>query len=477
MDSLEVIARFGQHVDANSATVFIGAGFSIAAGYPGWGSLIEPMQLELGVPPLPDLPQLAQYFADTAAGGREHLDGRVRAALARVGMPRPTPMHILLGQLPVTEIWTTNYDSLIERAVTDAQVFVKDAQLALTMEPGKRRVYKMHGSLDPPSPIVLTRDDYERYAWTHPRFWALLQGQFLTRSFLFLGFSFTDPNMEVVFRLVRAHASDTPREHFAVLKRPERIGNPEEAAQALRLFDLRVADLDRVGVRVLVVDDYAETESLLQRLVARCRPSQAMVSGSAPGTVPRGGSGPSYPTAPLPEEIVQMATAIGARLADTKVRLLAAGEAGALVGYEMLRQLNHRGRYRSERFTLIRRVRDEPLDYPNLRMGEVILTGDAPNDLRSSALSQVRALLVLGGGEGVLAEVNQAEAAGLGVVPVGVTGGTAEAVWQRMRSALGTVSLGGRPIDERDFDLLMDEDLTAASAAAVRLLSQGVFLA
>ncbi len=473
-----MVSRFGEHVDAGSANVFVGAGLSRAAGYPGWAELVQPMRLELGIAGLEDLPQLAQYFADTAPGGRDHLDARVREALTAVGVAAPTPMHRLLGQLPVEEFWTTNYDALMELAVGDVHVFVEDSDLAAGAEPGKRRVYKMHGSLDPPSRmLVLTRDDYEEYPRTHPRFWTLLQAQFLTRSFLFVGFSFTDPNMEVVFRLVRLHASDAQREHFAVLKRPDPTGQPGEDAQVSRLFELRVKDLNRVGVQVLVIESHDEVESLLQRLVARCRPSQAMVSGSAPGGIPRDAAGLSYPTGSLPRAIEEMAVAIGARLAETEIRLVAAGHAGAIAGYEMLRQLKHRDRYDPKRFTLVRRLRDEALDPPNLRLGEIIFTGEVPNDLRSSALQQVRALLVLGGADGAMTEVEQAQAVGLGVVPVGVTGGTAEEVWRRMRSDLSTYVLGGRPIDERDFDLLMSTDVNAAPAAAVRLLAQAVFLA
>lgn len=201
-----------------------------------------------------------------------------------------------------------------------------------------------------------------------------------------------------------------------------------------------------------------------------------MVSASAPPGVSRDDSGLSYPTGEIPDEIVAMATAIGARLAETEVRLLAAGDAGALVGYEMLRQLKLRDEYRPERFTLVRRVRDEPLDAPNRRLGEIVFSGDEPNDLRSSALQQVRALLVPGGGDGVASEVAQAEQVGLGVVPVGATGGTAETVWQRMRADLDSCLLGGQPIDEVAFGLLVNPDVNAAAAAAVRLLNQALFL-
>ncbi len=477
MDALELVAAFGRHVDAASATVFVGAGLSMAAGYPSWTALTEPMRDELGIASLLDLPQLAQYAADSDPGGHDRLEDRLRASLSSVGDPAPTVAHTLLGQLPVTEFWTTNYDALLERAMSDAHVFVTDMQLAEPVEPGKRRVYKMHGSLAPPSALVFTRNDYEQYPWTHPRFWALLQAQFLTRSFLFLGFSFTDPNMELIFRLVRLHAADVHRDHFAVLRRPSGTGDPDMDDKARRLFELRAADFSRVGVGVAVIDDHAEIEGLLRRLVARCRPSQVMVSGSAPAGTPRTVTGTAYPTAALPADVEEVAHAIGALLADTEVRVLAAGVVGALVGYEMTRQLIARDSYGPGRFTVVRRVQDQALDFPNLRLGEIIFTGDDPNDLRSSALIRVRALLVLAGGSGTQEEVDRAEADGLGVVPVGRTGGTAQAVWERMHADLGTYLLGGRPIDSTDFDLLMGDDINAAAAAAVRLVCQALFLA
>jgi len=152
-------------------------------------------------------------------------------------------------------------------------------------------VYKIHGSIDPPGPIVLTRDDYERYPTTHPRFWHLLQAQFLTKSFLFLGFGFTDPNLDIVFKLVRLSAADVKREHFTIMKQPD-----TDAER--RLFQLKAGELGRVGVGVVVVDTYDEIAIVLGKLVARCRPPQLMVSGSAPPEVARATVDGAYPTGP-----------------------------------------------------------------------------------------------------------------------------------------------------------------------------------
>lgn len=126
---------------------------------------------------------LAQYFVDAVPGNRDVLDRHVIDTFAAVGDPDPARAHELLAELPIDEFWTTSYDPLVERAVGDAHVFANDEELATAgVEPGRRRINKMHGSIDPPGPLILTRDDYEQYPTTHPRFWQLLQAQFLTKT-------------------------------------------------------------------------------------------------------------------------------------------------------------------------------------------------------------------------------------------------------------------------------------------------------
>jgi predicted Rossmann-fold nucleotide-binding protein len=476
MESSEFVASFGDYVDARSATVFVGAGLSQSVGYPDWKTLLDPLRLELGIEELEDLPQLAQYFVDGVDDGRARLVAHLIETFAAVGDPQPAAAHRLLAQLPVDEFWTTNYDPLLEAAIEDAHVFVKDDQLAELTEPGKRRVNKMHGSIEAADEIVLTRDEYERYPNTRPRFWRLLQAQFLTKTFLFLGFGFTDPNLELVFQLVRLHASDIPREHFAIMKRPIDPDH-EKTVRQQRLFELRLKELRRVGVHVVVVDRYEEIDEILGKLVARCRPPQVMISGSAPSDQERTSVKGSYPTAEIPEALSAVATEIGSRLAATEIAAVAGGELGAVVGYQMMRQLADRGAYHPDRFTLVRRQQDANVSPPNHRLGGILFTGEDPTDLRSSALQKVRALLVLGGGAGVQDEINRALEDGLGVVPVGCTGGTAEKLWQLMHGDLTSHLLGGRLIDAADFDRLMSDDLDEVADAAVRLIAQALFLA
>lgn len=471
MNQDEFITLYGRHVDARTAAIFIGAGLSVPAGYPSWSELLEPLRMQLGIEPVDDLPQLAQYYADAAPSGREHIQDLVADQFAdhdRV----PTLAHQQLARLPLDEIWTTNYDTLLERAVDGAVAIVDDEQLAQAIDPGSRLVYKMHGSVTRPGSAVLTRDDYDRYPDQHPRFWHLLQAQVLTTSFLFLGFGFSDPNLNLVFQLVRLRTADIKRDHFTIMKRP---GSDDPDADH-RLFDLRIVELGRAGVHVVIVDSYDEIGLILGKLVARCRPPQLMISGSTPSARPPADAAAPYPTSPVPDSLANTAKLLGAQLGGTPISVVGGSEVAALVGYELMRTLAANQTYDPRRFTLLRRQRDQPLNAPNLRLGRVSFTGELPNDLRSAALAKVRALMILGGASGTRAEIDEALAIGLGIVPVASTGGTAREHWMRMREHLDQEVLGGQPIDPVVFDALASPDSDRAVDAAVQLAVQALYL-
>jgi hypothetical protein len=132
--------------------------------------------------------------------------------------------------------------------------------------------------------------------------------------------------------------------------------------------------------------------------------------------------------------------------------------------------------YDPDRFWLLRRRKPQDVTPPRLRLGTITFIGEEPTELRGRAFNQVRAVLVLGGGHGTAAEVQRAEAAGMGVVPVGCTGGTAFEVWQSIRDSGKMAILGGRPVDPAVFESLNSSDGSEAVEAAVSLVRQAMFL-
>ncbi|MCC7230618.1 MAG: SIR2 family protein [Fimbriimonadaceae bacterium] len=201
-----------------------------------------------------------------------------------------TENHGLIAQLPVDSIWTTNYDTLIEDALRKAgrrpQVIHNQAQMSNRVRGSDVVVLKMHGDISRPDEAVLTRDDYESYSKTRQLFTERLEGELLTKTFLFLGFSFTDPNIEYVLSRIRVLIGQNVRTHFYVTRRPILPVNPSPEDQARHDYEvcrleLRMHDLKRYGIQTVLVDDYAEVTELLATLNKAAHARDVFVSGSA----------------------------------------------------------------------------------------------------------------------------------------------------------------------------------------------------
>ena len=463
----ELIARFGAYVEERDATLLVGAGLSQAAGYPDWHGLLMPIQDDLAIGAMDDLALVAQYYANEH--GQSALEQRIRQVLEGCIKAQPQVSHRLLAKLPLTEIWTTNYDDLIERAIgVTTDLCVDDSDLAQPRSASGCRVYKMHGSLcRANTPLIIARDQYDQYPHTHQRFWALLQATFLTKSFLFLGFSFEDPNFKQVFKAARLAQDDVRRQHFALIKKPK------DQIAASR-FEHWCNDLMNIGITVAALDEYDEIGPLLRQLVVRCRPRRLFVSGSPPGHKQSESDG-SYPSATLDSVLHEYATALGRALADTPAIVSAAGKFGAAVGYQMLKETEEQGGYKPDRFLLVRRRKEQDVDDPRRRYGTILFGDRTPDGLREEALGNVQALLAVGGGSGVATEIRLAQEQGIGVIPVGKFGGTSLDEWQRVSSDFDNYRLGGLPVPRQDFNLLRDGDVAGCSTAAARLVDQALY--
>jgi hypothetical protein len=72
------------------------------------------------------------------------------------------------------------------------------ASMTMMLSKSRVNVYKMHGDIDRPDEAILTKDDYESYHVKMQPFLNALSGDLISKTFLFLGFSFTDPNLDYI---------------------------------------------------------------------------------------------------------------------------------------------------------------------------------------------------------------------------------------------------------------------------------------
>src|SRR5487761_2645025 len=124
----------------------------------------------------------AQLFRQTVgeANYREFLLSQFDAA--RQPFIRTTPSHAALVRLNLPLLFTTNYDELIEAAYLDAneqlRVSISEQQFkARRAERPERHLVKLHGSIDQPDTIVLTRSDYARARVDRKEMLGFLRGE------------------------------------------------------------------------------------------------------------------------------------------------------------------------------------------------------------------------------------------------------------------------------------------------------------
>ena len=189
-----------------NAVVMVGAGFShnaepvgsVSESFPSWSTLGDVFYRKLHGR-LPG--QEAKYLSllklaeqVQAAFGRPALDRMLRHAIPDLRY-EPSHLHSDLLKLPWQDVFTTNYDTLLERA--RASVTLSHYDVVATTEDllhaKAPRIVKLHGSLPSP-PFVVTEEDYRRYPRDHAAFVNTVRQSLLEKTLCLVGFSGDDPN-------------------------------------------------------------------------------------------------------------------------------------------------------------------------------------------------------------------------------------------------------------------------------------------
>jgi hypothetical protein len=272
---------------AERVTFVVGAGASMEAGLPSWGSLVHGL-LEDAAPKSFDQLDRAAWLdavAETgllgmAAAARalaessEEFVERIKRHLYGGKQPdqfEPGPLAHEIARwkqaYPEIQLATFNYDQLLERALDDVGL-AAESRRDNTAEPvGTAYVRHLHGLLtDVPTKgaVVLTEGDYARWrqgAW---------QDEFMTRALeglcVFVGLSFTDPN------LLRWVYGTATAGHIAVLTRQT---SPRLSPKVRRELETATrARLQRAHVTAYWADFYAGVAQLMHEARRRRGPGR-----------------------------------------------------------------------------------------------------------------------------------------------------------------------------------------------------------
>ncbi|MGN8071577.1 SIR2 family protein [Mucilaginibacter sp. 22184] len=203
--------------------IFAGAGFSRYAGYPLGGELGKLLVDKLGpderskVSVSAPLDYLAEEIIRIKHGSRDIINQALKDIYWAPA--QSTADHDLLVSIPhFRTIITTNYDRLFEDAYKDDALLIFKETEVSSWDDKRVNILKIHGDLSDESSIILTREDYSRFYrqdYSSP-FWATIIKAIATKTILFLGYGYEDPNVWSIFQHVYDYLGDNRKPAYFV---------------------------------------------------------------------------------------------------------------------------------------------------------------------------------------------------------------------------------------------------------------------
>lgn len=236
------LQRFDQLVaqlEEGNVVPFIGAGLSVAGGFPSWEGHLRTQGRTAGIDPAHTETLLVSGQYETvieeieASRGRDVFIQEIRDVFSRTGRINDTTL--LITELFPDTILTTNYDRLIEQAFdTGAEnaFQVINGMTALAVPATDRvSIIKLHGDVRTPANCILSKNQYDQaygnggidMTLPIPK---LLEYYYINSSLLFLGCSLNSDRTIQVFRAIKSEIEKKVGDvvipqHFSIEQAPE----------------------------------------------------------------------------------------------------------------------------------------------------------------------------------------------------------------------------------------------------------------
>ncbi|MGE3312500.1 MAG: SIR2 family protein [Limisphaerales bacterium] len=207
------------YVRRRRCALFVGAGLSRPAGFPGWRGLMDTTLREAVRSSGSNRKDVARELSRLLDAGRyaevadqcRFILGRqrfwqlLRAELGRPAEP-PAPTHQAIVRTPFACIVTTNFDTLLEDAfarwgdsgVPKAPTGIQLGDHGTLLVDDAFFILKAHGSIHDEPSLVFTSEDYRRIIHANPAFQSMMSAILLSHALLFVGYSLGDPNFRLL---------------------------------------------------------------------------------------------------------------------------------------------------------------------------------------------------------------------------------------------------------------------------------------
>lgn len=290
------ISALSQALHAGRLTLVCGAGVSIGAGIPSWDQLLvrllESMMKRISQDQSISLDNVSPDEFQRRYGPSALVVGKyLKSNLGKDFMPElrdalysenPTSCEIIdiIVELarpqrdgkPLESIITFNFDGLIEEQLEKNNIRHKPiSSEGIRNRPNELPIYHVHGFLPrkgrigKEAEVVFSEDAYhsqfiDPFSWSN-----LIQLNKLSQNTcLFLGLSFTDPNLRRLLDVSNRKNPSRTLNHYIVKKMPNFSNNSDTLDQLA--FLLEEQDANELGLNVVWVEDFSSVAQLLKKI-------------------------------------------------------------------------------------------------------------------------------------------------------------------------------------------------------------------
>jgi hypothetical protein len=277
----DIPAKLFEVIKNESLGIFVGAGLSKASGLPDWRGLLEELIREVEKLPKNLINSITDYKklvkeqdtnkllllaedlkTELAKNYEDYLMERFNDTKLK-----PSVVQEKLFNIKINFIITTNYDNLLERAyvrikgdIPTTLTYTQSRGIAANLWNKNFFILKAHGDVKTNvEEIILTELDYREVIYKERGYQSALQVLFSTNSILFLGTSFSDPELLLLLRFLHHSYHGGGPTHYILLNKTEVLAT--ESKRYMHDFNMHTILYDPH-------DNYIEVEEFVDFLAA-----------------------------------------------------------------------------------------------------------------------------------------------------------------------------------------------------------------
>ena len=262
----------------------------------------------------------------------------------------------------------------------------------------------------------------------------------VTKTFLFVGFSFTDPNLDYILSRVRRDYGPDTKNHYCIFRRIKQGDKGSETAekftyntikQQLLIEELRKS----YNIHAVLIDEYPELTEILMEIETRYKQKTVFISGSAASYEPH--------TTEMGVGFTHHLAKILIQKGYTVVNGFGLGIGSAVINGALEAIYEEPTKY-SEAQLILR-------PFPQFATGEKTI-GVLWQEYREKMISYAGIAIFIFGNKqingqielapGIIAEYDIAVSKGLFILPIGATGYQAKVIWDKVKERYKDRSAG-----------------------------------